>query len=80
MTNWLAGGSCYLPDKKDGKKVPIELALAVHSDAGYKADNSFVGTLGICTTQEGNKTLGDGLSRKVSKTLAEQLVSNVKEI
>jgi fibronectin type III domain protein len=78
MTNWLAGGSCYLPDKKDGKKVPIELALAVHSDAGYKADNSFVGTLGICTTQEGNKTLGDGLSRKVSKTLAEQLVSNVK--
>ena len=72
MTNWLAGGSCYLPEKKDGKKVPIELTLAIHSDAGVKADDSYVGTLGICTTQDGNKTLGDGLSRKVSKTFAEQ--------
>ena len=79
MTNWLAGGSCYLPEKKDGKKVPIELTLAIHSDAGVKADDSYVGTLGICTTQDGNKTLGDGLSRKVSKTFAEQLVANVKK-
>ena len=79
MTNWLAGGSCYLPDKKDGKKVPIELTLAIHSDAGVKADDSFVGTLGICTTQSGDNTLGDGLSRKVSKTFAEQLVANVKK-
>ena len=79
MTNWLAGGSCYLPSKKDGKKVPIELTLAVHSDAGVKADGSFVGTLGICTTQEGNSTLGNGLSRKASKTFAEQLVANVKK-
>ena len=62
MTNWLAGGSCYLPEKKDGKKVPIELTLAIHSDAGVKTDDSYVGTLGICTTQDGNKTLGDGLS------------------
>ena len=79
MTNWLAGGSCYLPEKKDGKKVPIELTLAIHSDAGVKTDDSYVGTLGICTTQDGNKTLGDGLSRKVSKTFAEQLVANVKK-
>lgn len=79
MTNWLAGGSCYLPSKKDGKKVPIELTLAVHSDAGVKADGSFVGTLGICTTQEGNSTLGNGLSRKASKAFAEQLVANVKK-
>ena len=78
MTNWLAGGSCYLPEKTDGKKVPISLALAIHSDAGVKADDSFVGTLGICTTQVGNKSIGDGLSRNVSKLLAEQLVTNVK--
>ncbi|MBF1436522.1 MAG: xanthan lyase, partial [Prevotella micans] len=46
MTNWLAGGSCYLPDHQ-GKNVPIELTLAIHSDAGVKADGSVVGTLGI---------------------------------
>ena len=33
MTNWLGGGSVYMP-AIDGKKVPIELSLAVHSDAG----------------------------------------------
>ncbi|GAB6982557.1 golvesin C-terminal-like domain-containing protein [Prevotella dentasini] len=77
MTNWLAGGSVYLPDA-DGKNVPIELALAVHSDAGVKNDGSLVGTLGICTTQQGDSPLAGGLQRGVSKTLAEQLVNNLK--
>lgn len=79
MTNWLAGGSSYLPHVKDGKMVPIELSLAVHSDAGIKSDGSLVGTLGICTTQQGNSTLGDGLSRQASKILAQQLVVNAKK-
>lgn len=34
MSNWLGGGSVYMPLIK-GKRVPIELSLAVHSDAGY---------------------------------------------
>ena len=37
MTNWLAGGSVYAPTI-EGKQVPIELSLAVHSDAGYATD------------------------------------------
>lgn len=32
LTNWLGGGSPYMPALQ-GKKVPIELSLAVHSDA-----------------------------------------------
>ena len=45
MMNWLAGGSCYVPDK-DGLHVPIELSLAVHSDAGFRSDfKSIYGTL-----------------------------------
>ena len=79
MINWLAGGSCYLPDRKDGKKVPVELSLAIHSDAGVKADGSYFGTLGICTTQQGNSTLGEGISRKTSRLFAEQLVANAKK-
>ena len=51
-TNWLAGGSSYIP-KKEGLKVPIELVLAVHSDAGVKADGTTVGTLSIVQHNRG---------------------------
>ena len=45
MTNWLGGGSVYMP-AKNGKHVPIELSLALHSDAGYNKDGkSTVGAL-----------------------------------
>ena len=78
MLNWLAGGSPYVP-KEEGKGVPIELQLAVHSDAGCKADGSLVGSLGICTTvAEGKTTFGSGVSRSVSKTLASSLVDNAR--
>lgn len=76
-TNWLAGGSSYIPNK-DGKRVPIELSIGVHSDAGVKNDDSIVGTLTICTTQNGNPTLGTGLPRSVSYTFASQILANVK--
>lgn len=50
MTNLLGGGSCYMPNI-EGRKVPIELSLAVHSDAGFRKDGtSIVGSLAICTT------------------------------
>lgn len=79
MTNWLAGGSCYVP-YQEGKHVPIELSLAVHSDAGYTTDGSLTGTLAICTTNYKNDTrLNSGLSRSVSKDLAENIVSQIKK-
>lgn len=76
-TNCLAGGSVYLPNA-DGRKVPIELALAVHSDAGYEAD-AFVGTLGISTTSSlaGESVYPSGLSRKASYDLASLLTDGV---
>ena len=39
MTNYLAGGSPFLPDTT-GLRVPIELSLAIHSDAGYAKDGT----------------------------------------
>ena len=39
MTNWLGGGS-GLHACQNGKHVPIELSLALHSDAGYKDGKS----------------------------------------
>ena len=41
MTNWLGGGSVYMP-ALSGKKVPIELSLALHSDAGFNPDRKSV--------------------------------------
>ena len=76
MTNYLAGGSKYAPDST-GLKVPIELSLAVHSDAGHTDTGLGVyGTLTICTTGFGNKTLGKGQSREMSKDLATDLLNN----
>ena len=76
MTNWLAGGSVYVPNA-EGKKVPIELSLAVHSDAGYdKAYTALVGTLSICTTNHNNGLLNAGVSRNMSRTFADMLLEN----
>jgi len=77
MTNWLAGGSCYVPKEK-GKKVPIELSLAIHSDAGVDKNDGIIGTLTICTTTKENKTVfKSGLSRAMSEDFAQMLLDNV---
>ena len=77
MTNFLAGGSCYMPDTT-GRHVPLELSLAVHSDAGYTSDGrSHTGTLALCTTYLNDSILATGHSRLVSRDLADELLSTV---
>ncbi len=77
MTNWLAGGSLYAPTII-GKNVPIELSLAIHSDAGYSRDgNSLVGSLAIYTTNFNDGKLNSGISRMSSKDFASSLLYNV---
>jgi len=79
MTNWLAGGSVFAPDK-EGKGVPIELSLAVHSDAGYaKEEGGLIGSLAICTTDYNDGRLGSGVSRGASKRLASLLLSGIRQ-
>lgn len=76
MTNYLAGGSCYVPSL-EGRKVPIELALALHSDAGYtKEDTALVGSLAIYTTGYNDGRLNAGISRMASRDFAAALLSN----
>ena len=77
MLNWLAGGSVYVPNL-NGKKVPMELAVALHSDAGYDRNGQeLIGSLAICTTDFNDGRLDAGISRMASKRLAEQLLSGV---
>lgn len=74
MTNWLAGGSSYAPNI-EGKKVPIDLCLAIHSDAGFENDmKSIYGSLAICTTDFNDGNLDAGISRSHSRDFCELLL------
>ena len=78
MTNYLAGGSCYVPNQV-GLGVPIELSLAIHSDAGHTPTGEGVhGSLAICTTNFHDRLLAAGVSRQASFNLAGQLLNNAQ--
>ena len=76
VQNYLARGSAYLPGDS-GLCVPLELSLAVHSDAGFRKDNSYIGTLGIYTTGYYENVTGAGLSRLTSRDLADIVMTQV---
>ena len=78
LTNYLGGGSAYQPGQK-GLRVPLEMYLAVHSDAGIRTDNSIYGSLGICTTIKADSTTRypAGISRKASLDLASLVLGGV---
>lgn len=70
--NYLAGGSRVLP-QQDGLNIPVDVVMALHSDAGKRADDSFVGTLGIYYTNGGDYYV-DGTPRSNSRTLTDMLM------
>lgn len=79
MSNWLSGGSCYTPTTS-GLRVPIELSMAVHSDAGFAPNGrDIVGSLAICTTDFNDGRLGSGVSRLTSKDFAKALLENLTQ-
>lgn len=73
--NYLAGGSRVLPNQK-GLNIPIDLAMALHSDAGKRADDSIVGTLGIFFTNNG-ASYEDGTPRINSRMLTDMLMRQI---
>lgn len=79
--NYLAGGSRVLPDK-DGLNIPVDAAFALHSDAGKRADDTFIGTLGIYYTNGGDRYV-DGTPRANSRTLTDmvmrQIVNDIRQ-
>ncbi len=77
MTNYLGGGSCYIPTLP-GKKVPFELSLAIHSDAGYSENgDSLTATMTICTTKHNDGLLDSGISRYASFELGNDLLTTI---
>lgn len=74
--NYLSGGSKSNPRQK-GLNIPVDVALALHTDAGTTPDSTIVGTLGIYCTD--GARLGDGRRRSVSKSLAETVTGQITE-
>lgn len=73
--NYLAGGSSKMPRDK-GLGIPLDLAFALHTDAGTTPDSTIVGTLGIYSTDGGTR-LGDGRRRTTNRDLTESVVNQV---
>lgn len=74
--NALAGGSERLPDST-GLRIPIDLALAFHSDAGVRDGDGIVGTLAIFYTREQGGRYAGGANRYRSRDLADLVQSQV---
>ena len=75
--NYLSRGSVYNPTEGDGLRVPLELNIAFHTDAGYRLNNEFIGPLAIYKTDFMGGLTGAGLDRYVSRDLASMLLTNL---
>lgn len=73
--NYLMGGSSMLP-KQEGLKIPIDLSLAFHTDAGTTMNDSIIGTLSIYYSDK-NGTYANGTSRMASRDYTDEVVTNI---
>lgn len=73
--NYLAGGSRVLPNR-EGLNLPVDLSFALHTDAGKRADDSTVGTLGIYFTNYGS-SYTDGTPRINSRMLTDIVMRQI---
>lgn len=74
--NALMGGSERMPDSL-GLNIPVDLALAFHSDSGAKEGDEIIGTLGIfCTREDGGRFYG-GASRYRSRDLTDMVMTQI---
>lgn len=74
--NWLAGGSSVLPEE-EGLNIPVDLALAFHTDAGTFWGDTIVGTLGIYMTHHNDGLFENGKSRWASRDLTELVMDEI---
>ena len=74
--NYLAGGSEVNPRAK-GLNIPIDLALAFHTDAGTTLNDSIIGTLGIYMTNTDEGVYANGASRRLAATLTDYVQNSI---
>ena len=76
--NYLSGGSVYNP-QQPGLGIPLEMTMAMHSDAGCSKTDELIGSLGIYTTDFNNGKLNTGIDRYASRDLADILLTQIQK-
>jgi fibronectin type III domain protein len=76
--NYLSGGSVYNP-QQPGLGIPLEMTMALHSDAGCSKTDELIGSLGIYTTDFNNGKLNTGIDRYASRDLADILLTQIQK-
>ena len=76
--NALMGGSERLPDSA-GLRIPVDMALAFHSDAGVRDGDGIIGTLGIFFTRENKGKFQGGADRYRSRDLTDLVQTQIVE-
>lgn len=84
--NFLKGGS-FRPERASepyGLNIPIDLSLAIHTDAGITPGDSVIGTLAIYSAERDAGLFRDGVSRMGSRDLSDlvqsQIVSDIRAL
>jgi len=77
-TNDFASRGAWTAMMKEQKGIPIDLALAFHTDAGTAQKDSTIGTLAIYTLRnEGEREFSDGRDRIISRLLCDYVQSQI---
>ena len=77
-TNYLSGGSVVNPDYP-GVEIPLDLSLAIHTDAGVGTPDSIIGTLMVCTSDSLSPTGYNQLTNNdFANYVLKQLVSDLR--
>ena len=76
--NALTGGSERMPDSA-GLRIPVDMALAFHSDAGVRDGDGIIGTLGIFYTRENRGKFEGGADRYRSRDLTDIVMTQIVE-
>ncbi|KAA5235558.1 xanthan lyase, partial [Bacteroides finegoldii] len=76
--NYLSGGSVYNP-QQPGLGIPLEMTMALHSDAGCSKTDELIGSLGIYTTDFNNGKLNTGIDRYASRDLGDILLTQIQK-
>lgn len=78
-----AGRGAWVREQRDSRKIPFDLSLAFHSDAGMTPNDSTVGTLAIYTLKcNGSRNDSNGYDRMGNRRLADfvqtQVVNDIR--
>ena len=76
--NYLSGGSVYNP-QQPGLGIPLEMTMALHSDAGCSKTDELIGSVGIYTIDFNNGKLNTGIDRYASRDLADILLTQIQK-